>query len=144
MQLLLGCCFALHLIVWQAPSLCEFNMFNFKLSVITVCLSVIFLAKWGRGIFLTCMCHRLTKALETLLPRCVFSSSCLISSSDLPSSTQTFIKTHIKTALCSWSISVKCKVIVYCSCKCLDVRFITDNWRAFQWRLPDISLFSKQ
>ena len=77
---------AISLTVWQAPSCSEFNRFNVKLFVIKVCLPVILRLMGPRNLL-----KMSVLSIETLLPRWVFSSSCLISISDLPSSTQTFM-----------------------------------------------------
>ena len=76
-----------------------YDAFDVKLSVITVCLTVNFEQSGAKESTETRMCHRQTKALETLLPLCVFSSCCLVLVGDLPSSTQRYMN------ICCYALS---------------------------------------
>ena len=78
-------------IIWLHSTDSEFNTFDVKLSVSTICLTVIFQLSGAEESSENRLCHRQTKALETLIPLCVFSSSCLFFICDLPSSTQTIM-----------------------------------------------------
>jgi len=71
---------AIILTVWQATSCSEFNTFNVKLSVITVCFPVIFKLSWPRNVLkIVCAIDRLRIWKHCLTTMCL-SSGCLVSS----------------------------------------------------------------
>ena len=79
---------AIILTVWQATSCSEFNTFNVKLSVITVCFPVIFKLSGPRNVLkIVCAIDRLRIWKHCLTTMCL-SSSCLVSISEWPSPTQ--------------------------------------------------------
>ena len=102
--------------------LSEFNTFDVKLSVITVCLTVIFNIVGPRNLLKTVDRLRLCKYCYHLVyfPVIVWSPSvtCLALHKTYVCRLLHLIpKTHIVTIF--WSISVKRQLLVYCSCKCL-------------------------
>ena len=111
--------------VWRAPCCSKFNTFDVKLSVITVCLPVIFELSGPRNLLKTvCAIDRLRKHCyhSVSFPVVVLSPwvTCL--------SLHKHLRIHVRCSALSpklilkplfifLSFSVKHKVLVYCSCK---------------------------
>ena len=143
---------AITLTVKQAPSCSEFNTFNVKLFVITVCLPVIFEFIEPRNLLKPiCAIDRLR-----LCKHCYHyvSSSCLVSIGDFPSSTQRCL--YVRCSALSpkplfnsdqFPLNARCFFIVWVNISNLSknyVRFVADRCHTLEWRSPAISLFSSQ
>ena len=121
-----------------------------KLSVITVCLPVIFELSGPRNLLKTvCAIDRLRKHCyhSVSFPVVVWCPwvTCLALHNHLRIHVRCSAlspKVILKPLFIFWSFSVKRKVLVYCLCKYF--KSFTDRWHALQSSSPTISFFSLQ
>ena len=146
---------AITLTVWQAPSCCEFNTFNIKLSVITICRLVIVEHSGLRNLLNTVCAIDRPRLWKHCYHSCVF-LVVVVSIGDLPSSAHICLfvlcsdlspKLILKPLFNSdqLPLNARCLFIVRANVSNLSqiyVRFVADRWHSLGWRTPSISLFS--